>query len=440
MTEAGLTGAGAGPELHALCTELFPICRSITGDGVRATLDILGRYVPLVVHEVRSGTPALDWTVPREWNVRDAYVADPEGRRLIDFRASNLHLVGYSAPVDERMPVSELRAHLHTLPDRPTSVPYRTSYYDDSWGFCLAHDDLARLPDGDVDVRIDATLEDGSLTYGECLVPGVSEREVLISTHVCHPSLANDNTSGMALLALLGRALRDRSDRGGLRYSYRLLFIPGTIGSIVWLSRNEDHLDRIEHGLVLTGLGDPGGLTYKRSRRGDATVDRAAAHVLRTRPGVHTVVDFSPYGYDERQFCSPGFDLPVGRMGRSPHGEYPEYHTSADALSFIGAPQLGDALAAVTEVVDVLEGNGTYLNLSPKGEPQLGRRGLYRAIGASMDKRAAEMSLLWVLNQSDGTHDLLAIAQRADLPFAAVREAADRLLEADLLARVAGTS
>ncbi len=345
-------------------------------------------------------------------------------------------MVGYSAPVDERMPVSALREHLHTLPDRPTSVPYRTSYYDDSWGFCLTHDALAQLPDDEVDVRIDATLEDGSLTYGECLIPGRSEREVLLSTHVCHPSLANDNTTGMALLALLGRALRERA----LELSYRLLFIPGTIGSIVWLSRNDEGLDRIDHGLVVTGLGDPGGLTYKRSRRGDTTIDRAAAHVLRTRGGAHTVVDFSPYGYDERQFCSPGFDLPVGRLGRTPHGEYPEYHTSADDLAFVQPEQLADAFAAVTEIVDVLEGNDTYLNLSPKGEPQLGRRGLYRALGASMDKRAAEMSLLWVLNQSDGTHDLLAIAERADLPFGAVREAADRLLEHDLLAPASGAS
>lgn len=422
-------GPDLGTELHDLCAELFPICRSITGDGVRATLDIVGEHLPLEIHEVPSGTVAFDWTVPLEWNIRDAYVRNESGERLIDFQRSNLHVVGYSTPVRERLSFDELRPHLFTLPDRPQSVPYRTSYYTESWGFCLAHDDLERFQDDSYDVVIDSSLEPGSLTYGECLLPGESTHEVLISTHVCHPSMANDNASGLALVTLLGRALSSRR----LRYSYRLLFIPGTIGSIVWLARNETRLDRIAHGLVVTGAGDRGPLTYKRSRQGTADVDRAAACVLRDSGRAHAVIDFSPYGYDERQFCSPGFDLPVGRLGRTSHGEYPEYHTSADDLDFVEPGQLADALASVLDLVDVLEGNRRYLNTNPRCEPQLGRRGLYRSIGATIDRAAAEMGLLWVLNLSDGEHDLLAIAERSGLPFSAIRHAADALLEHGLL-------
>jgi aminopeptidase-like protein len=418
-----------GTELYELCAQFFPICRSITGDGVRATLDIVADYVPLEIHEVPSGTVAFDWTVPPEWNIRDAYVRNEAGERLIDFQRSNLHVVGYSVPVHERLSFDELRPRLFTLPDRPQSVPYRTSYYTESWGFCLAHDDLERFRGGSYEVVIDSSLVPGSLTYGECLVPGETTQEVLISTHVCHPSLANDNASGLALVTLLGRALSGRP----LRYSYRLLFIPGTIGSIVWLARNETRLDRIAHGLVVTGVGDHGPLTYKRSRQGTAVVDRAAAYVLRDSGRTHAVIDFSPYGYDERQFCSPGFDLPVGRIGRTPHGEYPQYHTSADDLDFVDPGQLADALASVIDLVDVLEGNRRYRNTNPKCEPQLGRRGLYRSIGATIDREAAEMGLLWVLNLSDGEHDLLAIAERSGLPFAAIRHAADALLEHGLL-------
>jgi aminopeptidase-like protein len=423
-------GSDLGTELHDLCAELFPICRSITGDGVRATLDIVRGYLPLEIHEVPSGTAAFDWTVPPEWNIRDAYVRDESGERLIDFQHSNLHVVGYSGPVHERLSFDELRPRLFTLPDRPQSVPYRTSYYADSWGFCLAHDDLGRFrEDGTYEVVIDASLTPGALTYAECLLPGETTEEVLISTHVCHPSLANDNASGVALVTLLGRALGHRSSR----YSYRLLFIPGTIGSIVWLARNETHLDRIAHGLVVTGVGDPGPLTYKRSRQGTAVVDRAAAYVLRSGTRPHAVIDFSPYGYDERQFCSPGFNLPVGRIGRTPHGEYPEYHTSADDLDFVDPGQLADALAAVLDLVDVLEGNRCYLNTNPKCEPQLGRRGLYRSIGATIDRDAVEVGLLWVLNLSDGEHDLLAIAERSEISFSAIRQGADALLEHGLL-------
>jgi aminopeptidase-like protein len=422
-----------GAAMYALVAELYPICRSITGDGVRETLEILRKRIALDVHEVPTGTPVFDWTVPKEWNVREAYVAAADGRRVIDFKRSNLHLLGYSIPVRQRMPLARLREHLFSRPDFPEVIPYRTSYYRDTWGFCLSHRDLEALPDGEYDVVVDSTLEAGSLTYGECYIPGDEDDEVLLSCHVCHPSLCNDNLSGIAVLTELAGFLASRPRR----YSYRLLFIPGTIGSITWLARNEAHVGRIKHGLVVTGVGDAGPFTYKRSRRGDAEIDRAARHVLRHAAAAHRVVDFSPYGYDERQYCSPGFDLPVGCFMRTPHGEYREYHTSADDLSFVTPAALDEALHACRTIVEVLEGNFSYVNQSPKCEPQLGKRGLYRALGGGLDGASREMAMLWVLNLSDGRHTLLDIAERSGLPFPAVREAATALAEHGLLKRAA---
>jgi len=407
----------------------MPYPRSITGNGVRQTLEVVRARVPLQVTEVPTGTAVLDWTVPREWNVREAWIAGPDGQRVLDFAQSNLHLVGYSTPVRARMSLAELRPHLHSLPDRPNLVPYRTSYYVEAWGFCLSDRQLEQLPDGEYDVCIDASLTDGALTYGELLVPGSSADEVLVSTHVCHPSMANDNLSGIALATLLAEHLGSRDSR----YSYRFLFVPGTIGSITWLARNQDGADRIAHGLVLTGLGDAGSPTYKRSRRGNAVIDRAAEHVLRSSGQPVNVIDFYPYGYDERQYCSPGFNLPVGRLGRSPHGEYPEYHTSGDDLSFVHPDSLQDSWDLLVGIIDVLERDGTYLSRNPFGEPQLGRRGLYRSIGAATDRAAAEMALLWVLNLADGAHSLLDVAERSGLTFAAVADAARSLISADLL-------
>jgi aminopeptidase-like protein len=420
----------AGQELFAMVAELYPICRSITGDGVRATLGIIGREIDLEVHEVPTGTEVLDWTVPPEWNVREAWVAGPDGKRVIDFADSNLHLLGYSVPVHATMPLAELRQHLYTLPEQPDWVPYRTSYYAQRWGFCASQRLVDSLPDGDYEVCVDTTLADGHLTYGEYLVKGRSEQEVLISCHVCHPSLANDNLSGIAVATRLARMLGHASPR----YSYRFLFIPGTIGSITWLARNEDRLNRVRHGLVLACVGDPGGFTYKRSRRGDAEIDRAVACVLERSGRPHRLVDFTPYGYDERQFCSPGFNLPVGCLNRSSYASYPEYHTSADDLELVRPEHLQESLEACWEVVQVLEGNRRYLNLSPKGEPQLGKRGLYGSIGGRSDAQERQMAMLWVLNLSDGDHSLLDVADRANLPFGLVAEAASALEGAGLLA------
>lgn len=421
-----------GAAMHELIRELYPLCRSITGDGVRETLKILGRWLPLHVHEVASGTPVLDWVVPREWNLREAWIRGPRGETVVDFRDSNLHVVGYSVPVRARLSLAELRPHLHAIPAHPDWIPFRSSFYRETWGFCLTQRRLDALEEGTYEVCIDATLADGSLSYGEALLPGESPEEILLCAHVCHPSLANDNLSGLALLALLGRYLAAVPRR----WSYRFLFAPVTIGAITWLARNEANLARIRDGLVVTLVGDPGPPTYKQSRRGNARIDRAFAHVLR-HAGPHAIERFSPYGYDERQFCSPGFDLPVGCLMRTPHGRFPEYHSSGDDLAFVRPAALADSLARLLEALRVLEGDRRYRNLSPKGEPQLGRRGLYRALadrGADGDR---EMALLWVLNLSDGQHSLLEVAERSGLRFDAIREAATLLAEHDLLGEMA---
>lgn len=416
-----------GEQMHASMQELYPICRSISGAGVRATLDILDKTVPLQRHAVPSGHQAFDWTVNDEWNVRDAYVADRHGNRVIDFQQHNLHLVGYSTPVRRTMSLEELRPHLHTLPDRPHWIPYRTSYYHRTWGFCLEHDRLGRLGDGPYEVVVDSSLEPGELTYGEVVVPGESGDEVLISAHTCHPSLANDNLSGLVVATELARMLESLERR---RYTYRFLFAPGTIGSIAWLSLNPGVLPRIRHGLVLTGLGGPGALVYKRTRRGDRPVDAALGHVVRRRGG--EVRDYSPYGYDERQYNALGFDLPVGRLSRTPHGEYPEYHTSADNLDFVTPAQLSDSLTALLDVVDVLENDRCMRNTAPYGEPQLGKRGLYPTVGGrNADDEV--MAMLWALGYSDGATSLLDISEIAGMPFAALREAATKLSGPGLL-------
>ena len=422
------SSSALGNELHQFAAALYPICRSISGNGIRQTLDKIGERIPLRISEVPTGTQVFDWTVPKEWNIRDAYVKDAAGRRRIDFRRSNLHVLNYSTPIHTTMPLNELKPHLFTLPERPDWVPYRTSYYKEDWGFCLSHNQMLSLEDGDYEVRIDSTLEPGHLTYGECYLGGRSSDEVLISCHACHPSLANDNLSGLTVATFLAQLLSERD----LRYSYRFLFIPGTIGAITWLARNHETAKRIRHGLVLTGIGDAGAFHYKKSRRGNAEIDQAAAHVLRRCRQSTEILEFSPYGYDERQYCSPGFNLPVGCLMRSVWGTFPEYHTSADNLDFIRAEQLAESFTVCAAIVDVLEENRRYCNLSPFCEPQLGKRGLYRSrggtsIGAEINAR------LWVLNLSDGEHSLLDIADRSGIPFLLIRDAAELLMEKGLL-------
>ncbi len=420
-----------GSEIYGLASEIYPICRSITGEGVRATLGVIARYIPLCVHEVPTGTQVFDWTIPREWNIRDAHITTPDGRRIAELSKSNLHVLNYSVPVNAAMPLDELKEHIFTLPDQPELIPYRTSYYAENWGFCMSHNELMSLEDGIYEVMIDSDLSDGSLTYGEYLHSGESDDEVLLSAHICHPSLANDNCSGLALLTLLAKRLSGIRTR----FSYRFIFAPGTIGAITWLARNEDSVGRIRHGLIVSCVGDQAGPTYKRSRRGNALIDRALAHVLPKASDKAAIFDFEPYGYDERQYCSPGFNLPVGLFQRSRFGTFPEYHTSADNLDFIAPEPLAESYQMIGAALEVIENDRRYLNTSPKCEPQLGQRGLYGSIGGDGDSAAARMAMLWVLNLSDGAHSLLDIAERAEISFSVIMRVARQLQQAGLLVR-----
>jgi aminopeptidase-like protein len=413
--------------LWPMMQAMYPICRSITGNGVRQTLDLIQQQIPLTRTEVPSGTAALDWEIPKEWNIRDAHITDEHGKRLVDFRVHNLHVMNYSVPVRRTMTFAELQPHLYTLPNQPDLIPYRTSYYREQWGFCLRQRDLQQFGSGPFEVVIDSTLEPGSLSYAECIVLGATDEEALVYTHTCHPSLANDNLTGIAVAVALARAMLNERPR----LTWRFIFGPGTIGSLAWLSRNEERLTRIRAGLTIGLLGDSGALTYKRSRRGETVTDRVAEQVLRALAPSARVMDFEPYGYDERQFCSPGFDLPVGRLTRSPNGQFPEYHTSADNLEFIQPANLAESIRVLAGIISVLDENRRLKNLSPKGEPRLGKRGLYGTIGG-ISPGEFEHALLWVLSYSDGNHDLLWIAQRSGLPFELLARAATALENAGL--------
>lgn len=421
--------------MSRLIEDIYPYCRSITGPGVRQTLSRVQQDIALEVHEVPSGTPVFDWTVPDEWTINEAWIANSHGKRVVDFADHSLHVVGYSEPIHARMRLDALRAHLHTLPDRPDWIPYRTSYYRRTWGFCLTHRQLEALPDGEYDVRIDSRIEPGSLTYAEHFVPGATREEILISTHICHPSLANDNCTGIATLAALASAL---GQSGGHHFSYRLLFAPGTIGAITWLARNEAAVARIVGGLVIGLLGDPGSLTYKRSRQGDSAMDRIASDTLLQLDPHARVEHFSPYGYDERQYCSPGIDLAVGRLTRSANEAYAEYHTSADNLSLLRREALGQSLLALATILRRFEANTRYVNRIPKCEPRLGKRGLFRSVGGR-NPGELEYAYLWLLNQSDGRHGIRDIAAVSGLPVDLIEAAAASLVEAGLLAPAEGS-
>jgi aminopeptidase-like protein len=416
-------------ELMALATRLYPICRSITGAGLRQTLRILAESIPLQLVETPSGTAVFDWEVPLEWNIESARLQGPDGSTVVDFAEHNLHIVNYSEPVSATLPFAELKARLHVSNRNPDWIPYKTSYYRRNWGFCLRERDLQQLGPGDYRVEIDSSLQPGSVTYGELLLPGASTREVLVFTHACHPSLANDNLSGLVIATALAQWLGARPRR----YSWRFVFAPGTIGSLCWLRNNEHNLGQVEHGLVLGLLGDPAPWTYKRSRRGDAAIDAIVPHVLHELDPQSRCIDFEPYGYDERQLCSPGFNLPVGRLTRSVNDGYAQYHSSADDLSLISSAAIGNSLDACKAVAEVIESNRRYINLQPRGEPRLGKRGLYGSMGGNSPANT-ELAMLWVLNQSDGERSLLDITRRSGLDFGIIRTAAQALEGAGLLA------
>lgn len=413
-----------------LAERLYPICRSITGDGVRRSLEIIKQLIPLKTKEIESGTRVFDWIVPDEWNITDAWLKDPQGKTIVDFKNHNLHILNYSEPFRGKVSLQELKSHLYTLPDQPELIPYRTSYYEKKWGFCMAHKQYEELEDGEYEVMIDSTLRPGSLTTGELYIPGRSKDEILFSTHTCHPSLANDNVSGMTVLTYLADHLLKQPQQ---RYSYRFIFIPGTIGSITWLALNESELGNIKGGLVASLLGDAGPFHYKKSRQGDELIDQIVPLVLSESEEAHQILDFIPYGYDERQYCSPGINLAMGCLTRSTFGSFPEYHTSADDLKFIAAGHLQQSLSIYLRVVNVFENNLKLINVNPKCEPQLGRRGLYAAIGGESNKNEWQMAMLWLLNLSDGRHSTLDIAKRSTLPFELLARASQVLMTHGLL-------
>ena len=429
---SGIATEASRESLRMLMARLYPICRSITGNGVRETLKILRNRIPLTVHEIPTGTAVFDWVIPKEWNIEKAFIRDPDGKKIVDFTNSNLHVVSYSIPFYGKLPLVQLKEHLFSIPEHPDWIPYRTSYYRENWGFCLPHRQLQAMPDGEYEVHISSSLRDGSLSYGEYCLQGESEEEILLSCHIGHPSLCNDNLSGIALMI----ALYSHLSKQRTRYSYRFLFIPGTIGSIAWLALNESRVSLIRHGLVIAGTGDKGPFTYKKSRRGDAEIDRAFSYLLSHSCDGSKVMEFQPYGYDERQFCSPGFDLPVGCVMRTPFGQYPEYHTSADNLEFVSLDALTDSIAKCMAGLQILESNGRYLNKNPKCEPQLGKRGLYSIVGGQSHSKAREMAVLWVLNMSDGAHSLLDIADRSGCAYDLIEQAANDLIDHRLLTRL----
>lgn len=425
-----LSSDAVGEEMHALAAELFPLCRSITGEGTRQTLRRIAADLPgMTLHEVPSGTPCFDWHVPLEWNVRDAYVADAHGNRLIDFRENNLHLVGYSTPTDTEMGLTELQAHLHSLPDQPDAIPYVTSYYSPRWGFCLTHRQREQLREQRYRVVVDSSLAPGSLTYGELLLPGQETSEVLLSTYVCHPSMANNELSGPAVTWALARWLAARSDR---RYTYRIVFAPETIGSITYLSRHLDEMKRNTiAGFVVTCVGDERTYSYLPSPSGTTLADRVAVHVL-----THCAPSFDTYafldrGSDERQYCSPLVGLPVVSVMRSKYGTYPEYHTSLDDLSLVTPRGLQGGFDALRTCLLALEYDRVF-RATVHGEPQMGRRGLYPTLGTPA-KAQDVRDMMDVLAYADGKTSLLEIAEVLNRPMSICASVAQILLEHELL-------
>jgi aminopeptidase-like protein len=420
-----------GQAMHQLVTKLFPLCRSITGDGVRQTFDILREHVPVTTHEVPTGTQALDWVVPREWNIRDAYILDEKGSRIVDFRENNLHVVGYSVPVDATVSLAELQVHLHSLEELPHAVPYVTSYYQEQWGFCLPHDQRIQLAEGPYRVVIDSQLTPGSLTYGELIIPGECEQEIFLSTYICHPSMANNELSGPVVTAFLAKWIASRPRR----YTYRVVFVPETIGSIVYLSRHLDQMKRhVVAGFNVTCVGDDRTFSYLPSRNGATLADRAALNVLRDAHPSFTKYSYRDRGSDERQYCSPGVDLPVASVMRSKYREYPEYHTSLDDLELVTPAGLQGGFSVLRECLELLERNHVYL-ATCLGEPQLGRRGLYPSLGTKHSRRAVG-DMMDLLAYADGTRDLIALSDAIHVPVRRLYPLVDALVEEGLLAEV----
>jgi len=419
-----------GREMHSLCQELFPICRSITGNGVRETLGKLKEHLPsLSIQEVPTGTKCFDWAVPEEWNINDAYIVAPDGERICEFQKCNLHVVGYSEPVDTTMDLESLQGHLHSLPDQPDAIPYVTSYYKRRWGFCIKHADRINLKPGQYRVVIDSTLTNGALTYGELLLPGQFDREVFLSTYVCHPSMANNELSGPVVTTFLAKWLQGQESR---KYSYRIVFIPETIGSILYLSRNLDVMkDRIVAGFNVSCVGDDRAYSYLPSRAGNTLSDQVALHVFNYKHPDFVRYTYLDRGSDERQYCSPGVDLPVSTMMRTKYGIYPEYHTSLDDLSLVTPTGLFGGYDSLRTAIACLEAN-EILKPTVLCEPQLGKYGLYPT--TSTKETAGQVRrILSFLAYCDGQLSLLDIADQIDVPMWELFEIVNRLKEAGLI-------
>ena len=412
---------------------LWPICRSLTGIGNRKTLNILSEIADLEIKEVPSGTVCFDWIVPPEWNVRDAWVKNSNGEKIIDFQQNNLHLLGYSTPFAGKLSLSELKEHLYSLQEMPELIPYLTSYYQKRWGFCISHNQLSNLSDETYEVYIDTDLnESGSMTFAEVYLPGKESKEILFSTYICHPSLANNELSGPLVTAFIYKKLKEQNDR---RYSYRFLFIPETIGSIVYLSQHGQKLkERLIAGFVVNCIGDAGVFTYKKSRQGDALPDRTVELLLKQTESDFIIHDFFPSGgSDERQYCSPGFNLPVGSLMRSMYGTYPEYHTSGDNKDFISFDAMEQSVQKYLDALYIIENNHIYINKIPFCEPQLGKRDLYPTLGSQKNKKESVEAMMWLLNQADGTRDLIEIGEKSNCSIFLLIEIAKKLCKEKIL-------
>ena len=396
---------------------LWPITRSLSGEGNRYSLKILSELVNLKIKEVPSGTRCFDWKVPPEWNIKDAWIKHSHGNKIVDFSKNNLHILGYSDRVNKKISYEELKSHLYTLPKQPDLIPYMTSYFEKRWGFCISHNQFKKLNKSETfEVFIDSSFNDnGSMTLGEAYIKGNSKKEVLFSTYICHPSLANNELSGPLVTSFIYRALKEKKK---LKYSYRFLFVPETIGSIYSLSeRGEFWKKNLIAGFIVNCIGDNGKFTYKRSRKGDCLTDRASEITLEQTEENYSIIDFFPGGSDERQYCSPGFNLPVGSLMRTMYKAYEEYHTSADNKDFISFEAMEKSIEKYLEIINLIEKNKKYINQYPFCEPQLGKRGLYPTLGSQKEKSEFVNAMRWILNFSDGNHDLISISQKSKIPL-----------------------
>ncbi|HCF03067.1 DUF4910 domain-containing protein [Flavobacterium sp.] len=420
-------------EIEKYFDRLWPICRSLTGNGNRQSFKILKEIVDIKIKEIPSGTKCFDWTVPPEWNIRKAFIKDSKGNTIIDFENNNLHILGYSEPVSLKLDFDLLKEHIYTLPEQPDLIPYLTSYYQKRWGFCMSHNQFCTLDKNEIyTVLIDSELNDeGSMTIGEAFIKGKSEKEILFSTYICHPSLANNELSGPLVTAFIYKHLKQKKK---LKYSYRFAFVPETIGSICLLSEKGDHFkENLQAGFVITCIGDKGDYTYKRSRIGNALPDRAAELILEQTENNFNLVEFFPSGSDERQYCSPGFNLPVGSLMKTMYGKYPEYHTSADDKDFISFEVMEASVYKYLDIIELIEHNEKYINLLPNCEPQLGKRGLYPTLGSQKITDNFVDGMMWILNLADGEHDLIDISKRSQIKVQDLYPIIDKLLEKKIL-------